>query len=340
MTHLLKNLRHRLAIEVNYLFFRRYRFARTVRRHLLKYYSPAAPKAYNERKWVVFMADGKRHHGGLVDRLRSMTSIFKYCKDEGLDFKINFVEPFHLEKYLMPNHYDWLISPEQVSYNSHDSRPVYMTTSSKCGSHERERRYQLSVTRAMLSKNYKQIHVYCQAFDFNEDYFAEMFDYLFKPTPMVEEALALHLKALGGVGNYLSVSSRFLELLGDFKEPKAVKTLAPDEQTKLMEACISQIERIHEQHPDVRRILVTSDSSRFLKACGRLPYAYVIPGEIAHMDVHGTDGNDQHLKTFVDFLAIARARKSFLLLTGDMYRSSFALRAAQIGFHDFSVVSF
>lgn len=336
----LQTLSRWLSTEVNYLFFRRYRHTRSVRRHLSKYYTPDAPRATNTAKMVVFMCDGRRHHGGLVDRLRSITSIYKYCADNGLDFRIHFVEPFALTDYLVPAAYDWRIDPTEVSYNSRDARPIYMTRSSHCGSPERERRFQLAETRHNLSKPFRQVHVYCQAFDFYGDAFSSLFGELFRPAPCVEAELMRHLQALGGAGHYISVSTRFLELLGDFKEPKATKTLTATEQQALIAACVAQVEAIRERHPEAARVLVTSDSSRFLAACAALPYVYVIPGEVVHVDVRGTGGDRRHLKTFTDFFAIARASHSYLLRTGDMYRSSFSLRAAQMGGHSFEVVEF
>ncbi len=48
----------RIKSEINYLFFRRYRYRRVERRHLAGYYGPDKPAAINERRQGIFMADG------------------------------------------------------------------------------------------------------------------------------------------------------------------------------------------------------------------------------------------------------------------------------------------
>ena len=47
-----------------------------------------------------------------------------YLKKMGLVFKINFVHPFELNDYLVPNMYDWYISPEEIVYDRRKSSPV------------------------------------------------------------------------------------------------------------------------------------------------------------------------------------------------------------------------
>ncbi len=71
-TFIKMKISERIKSEINYLFFRRYRYRRVERRHLAGYYGPENPAAINERRQVIFMADGKRMHGGLADRLRGI----------------------------------------------------------------------------------------------------------------------------------------------------------------------------------------------------------------------------------------------------------------------------
>lgn len=335
--NILHALKRCIKREANYLFFRRYRFARVVRRHLMKYYSDDAPRATNTSRQIIFMSDGRRCHGGLADRLRCIATVYKYCQNHGVDFRINFTSPFMLDEYLEPNEYDWRINPSDISYNKADSHPVYMYTSGDKG--EREMRFQRRVAEKLLRQPYRQLHVY-STFYYEDAHFADIFHHLFRPVPKVAQAVDEQLRQLGGDGKYVSISARFMELLGDFREPGKAKILSPDEQQALLDRCVAQVAEIRKREPSVERILVTSDSMRFLDACRRFDYVYVIPGEILHVDIHDNSKHDHHLKTFVDFFAIAHARKSYLLLTGDMYRSSFSMRASQIGRHDFEVVEF
>ncbi|MBP5441139.1 MAG: hypothetical protein J6Y14_09600, partial [Fibrobacter sp.] len=48
----------------------------------------------DSRQTLIFMADGKWMHGGLTDRLRGMTSAYKFAKEHNLDFKIYHTSPF------------------------------------------------------------------------------------------------------------------------------------------------------------------------------------------------------------------------------------------------------
>lgn len=337
MKAILKEIRLLIKSEINYIFFRRYRFGRTVKRHFRKYYSPDNPHAACTEKQIICMADGKYPHGGLVDRLRSITTVFKYCLEHKIDFRIYFTTPFQLEDYLAPNLYDWRISSSELSFNSEDSRAVFMDTSGNSG--EREMKFQHKITEEFLSAPYKQIHVY-STFYYEEKYFGELFNRLFKPALPIQQEIDKQLEILGGTGNYISISTRFLELLGDFKEPGASPHISVDKQAALIQACLKQIKVIKNKHPEISHILVTSDSSRFLEACRQLEYVYVIPGEILHVDIPDKSKADRHKKTFIDFFAIAHAQKSYLLITDKMYKSSFSMRAAQVYNHPFEIIRF
>lgn len=332
--NLFKKLLRRLDTEFNYAFFRRYRYARTVRRHLAKRYTADAPPARNERKMVVYMADGIRRHGGIADRLRGMVTLYEYCRDNGLDFRINFTSPFNLERYLVPNAYDWRLRRGELSMNSATSRPFYMDTRDDTG--PREDRFQRKIMRHYFSRTFKQAHVYT-IFYCGEHRFAELFGELFRPAEAVAREVEKAKAALGE--GYISVSTRFLELLGDFKEPRRERETLPEpEQEALIAKCIAQIERLHQQHGV--NILVTSDSGKFLERARELPYCHVIDGEVAHIDVAGDNRDAADLKTFVDFFAIAGASRSFLLVSGGMYRSNFSKRAAQATGHEFTILRF
>ena len=323
--------------EVNYLFFRRYRYHRVERRHLADYYSPDKQPAANTHPQVIFMADGKRMHGGLADRLRGICSLYESARGLGMDFRICFRFPFRLEDYLVPSGYDWRIADEDVSYNSETSRPVYMDTRGETDL--REKRWQRNYfEKAVSDPTLLQFHCY-SSFFFAEDRFGELFSELFRPSPALEKRLAETEPLLGK--NYISVSTRFLELLGDFDEPRRERfPLAPEEQKRLIEACVNKIREIQSM-PENRgkKVLVTSDSTRFLTAVSDIPDVVTIPGRIAHIDRKDSDGESE-MKTFVDFFAILRADRSYLLVGPGMYRSNFSKRAAQAGSHPFNEVFF
>lgn len=301
-----------------------YQWRRIVRRHLKKYYTEDAPESTSQDKIVVCMADGKRRHGGLADRLRSYVTYYGFCKERGLRFAINFTSPFKLEEYLEPNQYDWRLKPGELTFNSHQARPLPFQTSGPLTEFEKRQQLKL-VEKYVGADDYRQFHMYSN-YSFGEEDFGKYFNELFRPVPRIAAILDEHKKVLGE--GYISVSTRFLELLGDFKEPKERLHLNAEEQLALISKCKGEVEKLHGEYPNVK-ILVTSDSRRFIDACSELPYVYIPAGNIEHIDVK--DHNADHTKTFVDFLLIAGATRVFQVKCGPMYGGNFSLRAAQAG---------
>lgn len=328
---ILQALKLKIKKEVNYAFFREYRYRRVARRHLARYYSPQAPRAVNAEKLVIGMADGKYLHGGLADRLRGLVTLYSCCRQKGLRFGIRFTSPFDLADYLIPNDYDWRVADGELCMNSRDAKAVYMDNIDAQDS--REPRWQQRVMERCVGLPYRQIHVY-SSFSYVGSDFGRLFRELFRPSPHVEATLAPHRQALGP--GYISVSTRFMELLGDFREPRGGMRLDEAARADIIGRCISRIEAIHDSHPGVR-ILVTSDSTGFLAACRRLDYVHTVDGDIAHVDT-GTAAD--HTKTFVDFLLIAGASHAYQLRTGPMYAGNFSLRAAQAGDKPHSLIEF
>ena len=74
------------------------------------------------------MADGKRMHGGLADRLRGICSLYESARDSGMDFRIFSGSHSGLRTHLIPAGYDWRIADNEISFNSVTSRPVHMDT--------------------------------------------------------------------------------------------------------------------------------------------------------------------------------------------------------------------
>lgn len=328
---LIKKLKRRLRTEINFLFFREYRFKRHVRRHLKKYYSPDAPKRAARQGLVISMADGRCHHGGLCDRLRTYTATYRYCMANGLPYAIYFRVPFRLEDYLEPNSYDWRVNDDEVSFNSEETNVLYTDTSGDAG--ERELRFREKVYCKFLSdKKYCQHHFYSSFSDFGDE-FGPTFRELFRPNERIQELIDRETTKIGG--DYVSVATRFLELLGDFREPKAKHRLSDYERKELIAACLSKIEDIHRQYPD-HKILVTSDSQRFVEEASRLPYVHMIEGHITHVDT--TDSED-HTKTFLDFFMISKAEKVFQLQLGPMYGGFFSKSAAMAGARPFERIN-
>lgn len=335
----IKSLFRRLKAEFNYRFYSEYRFRRVVRHRLLPHYSEEAPRARNTEKQVIAMFDGRKRHGGLADRLRGIATTYLFCREQGLDFRIHFTSPFRLEEYLMPNRYDWRIDPEAICYNLHDARPVYIASSNRYA--ERDKAFQRKMAEKFFGEEYRQLHAYTNM-RFEEERFGEAFRELFRPQPWLQELIDEAVQGLGGAGGFVAVSTRFMELLGDFNEhaDRAAAGLPEAERDALMARCGVELERIHRQHPH-ERLLVTSDSARFLGyLTERYGFVQTLPGRIGHIDVAGADEREVHTKTFLDFLVLAEAKQHYYLVGGGMYRGNFSRRAAQINNRPFEEVAF
>lgn len=322
---LFSQLRRVIDREVDYLFFRRFVSWREVHRHHRCRYSAEAPRAAEGRPIVVFMADGFRRVSGLADRLRGIVALYGFCLDHDLDFRINFTHPFRLDKYMLPAGHDWRIRHDEICWNSADARAYWLVTVNN-DNRRREVRYQRKRLRwCLLRPGLRQAHVYT-AFDCEDERFARLFGRLFRPAPEVE-AVVTDVRSRLGSG-YISVSARFMELLGDFVEPKQARMpLSESDQLALMERCVEAIDKVRQPG---QRVLLTSDSNKFLGyASSRLDYVESIRGDVVHISVEADNREAADLKTFADFFAIAGAESSYLLLGPGMYNSNFSRRAAQ-----------
>lgn len=303
---------------------------------LLIHYSTDAPHATNQRKMIVCMVDGKRKQGGLADRLRGIVSTYYVCKQLGYDFRINFVHPFPLVDYLVPNTYNWRVTQEELCFNSNDAEPMF------CGSQAThvEPKFQELWIKKRCRQAHKQLHVYTNAHILRHgDTFRQCFQELFRPSEALQAALDKQAEVLGT--DYYAATFRFQQLLGDFKEEAHFTILPPDEAQRLMDRCVEQIEKLHQRLPEKKTILVTSDSEHFLQyASSRLDYVYVVSGPLAHMDWTEDIPFETNLKSFLDFYMIGRAKRAYLFQTGKMYNSGFPRRAAQAGGVPFKHVRF
>lgn len=318
---LLKIVGHDIQNVFQNLFKQRGKWRREVVQ-LKDFYTEDAAPAVNDTKIVVCMYDGRKKHGGLVDRFRGMISTYSICKEKGLNFKILFETPFRLYDYLVPNVIDWRIQPEELSYNSNDSTAVF------CGSNDTH--VESPFQRLWLSQNFlkpfKQIHVYTNAHIERGKKFGELFHELFKPTDALQNEIDRNLQAIGE--EYIAVSSRFMALLGDFEDCNNT-TLSVSEREVIINKVLDKIKEIHRK--DGRKILVASDSVTFLNEACKLDFVYVVPGNVAHVDYAKGEKEDTWMKVFVDFFLLTHAKKIFLLQTGKMYYTGFPRRAAQVG---------
>ena len=272
--------------------------------------------------YVVFMADGKLKHGGLADRLRAMVSLYYYCKLVNVSFKAYFVSPFNLTEYLVPNVYDWEIDYNQLSFDNVKAKAIIVKNNRNDNLKYLKKRISSDISK-------KQLHIYTNIAINGIDYKQEFYE-LFKPSAYLQEEILKNKQEIGG--KYVSVTFRFQQALGDFKE-SFNKPLSTIEQNLLIEKCLAFICKVKNKHSDYEKVLVTSDSVKFLRiAKEKNDFVYTIPGVIHHIDYTKDAGQMHYVKSFVDLYMLSAADYLYSYSTGVMYSNSgFAVFAAAIG---------
>lgn len=304
------------------------------RKSLLQGYTYSPRKKNESKKKVICIFDGKIHHGGLADRLRGIISTYQVCKELNLDFGLYFIHPFSLTDYLLPNQFDWVVTKKDLDFNLQNTCVCYLDTIT-CSSYEKQKQRKWLSNK--LESKYSQYHVYTNAaFSYNDNY-SEYFNELFKLSPRLENSLKQQIEVLGK--DYLSVSCRFLNLLGDFNETYNVDILSEIEKEKLIQLNLQQLIKLHDLAPN-SRILVNSDSRTFLRRAQDLAYVYVIPGNIVHIDNAINSDYESFEKTFVDFFMIAKAKAIYLFTASHMHNSGYPYAASLIYKSHFQIIKF
>ncbi len=306
--------------------------------NVLRRYYKQQPHTTPTSKIAIFVANGYCNHAGLCDRLKGITTLYGWCKEYNIDFRIYHINPFNLADYLIPNEYNWEIKEGDICYNRKWTSANHLMLNNLV------RKQIESGEIATLEKEWfckriktrkKQMHFYTNMYPENDTQFGTYFRMLFKPSPRLEDALNHHLSSIGEP--YISVSFRFVQLLGDFKDCDGA-ILSLENQESLIQRSIKVIEEIKEINQSYSIILITADSRKFLEEARMLPYVYIVEGEVGHINFENSD--DVNMKTFLDFLLISKAEKVYLAKSKDMYNSDFARRAAMIYNHPFELFNF
>ena len=277
---------------------------------------------HSSLKSVVLIFDGNVYNAGLADKLRSMTSVYYWCKKNNIEFRILFTYPFVLSDYLLPNSYAWVIRLDEINYSK--ASPKALISYNNLFGAEKNTELHRSYLDSFLATGYEQIHLYTNTYCY-DSHFSECYNELFKPKGELEKELEVFHKQIGC--DYISISFRFTQLLGDLKDSFGTP-LSDKDKRILIDKCIDSIKPIIEDC-GVRKALVTSDSETFLDEIEGLPFIYIIPGAVGHIMNDVTD--EQIRKAFWDMLMISHAKKAFMVRTPIMYRSGFAMRSAMIG---------
>ncbi len=269
---------------------------------------------------IISSLDGKFFNNGLADRLKGMVSSYAYAKYNKLQFRITHKNPFDLELYLSPNKYNWILQKEELCNNLLYSNAVAIIDSLN--------KFRLST---LIRSRQHWFYTNIDFIDYlNEKYkknftYSQLYQELFKPSAYLQSHLDTFKDKIET--GYISISFRFMQLMGDFKDIRGI-TLSETEQKTLIGQCIIIIKRIHEENKHIPLVLVTSDSQKFIQELSDLNYVFTLPGEIGHI---GHNNNEAiMLKTFLDYYMISYAKKVYMVYNDQMYKSQFAKYAAQI----------
>jgi len=301
------------------------------------------------KQTLIFMADGKWMHGGLTDRLRGMTSAYKFAIEHNLDFKIYHTSPFLLQEILQPNKVDWIIDEKEISHDNCVAKPVLLY---------REDFDNDSALERQLDTSHEQFHLYSCIDTVGED-FPEYFNELFKPAPLLAQELSNYDELLGS--GYTAISFRFQNKLGDFKE-FTFKELPEAGKRELMNAALEMLETDpgtgsgktvqgdkgsgmtvqgdKASEATATKCLVTADSPTFLAEVEKMPNAVTVKGKSIHIDFNSSKKATDYLKAFTEFFLISRASKAILYRNRKYktYPSNFPKYAAMLGHVPYEIV--
>lgn len=290
-------------------------------RKLYQYYSTTGFPARNSEKILIFMADGRMRHGGLADRLCGIVSAYNYSKKNGYIFKVHFISPYRLDKILVPNTCDWIINEEDISYNCRDARPVYVSYLWNYVDSE------LYFKDKIEKKQVKQVHLYTNARYFYTKEFPILFKELFRPSASLQAMIDENKKRIPE--RYVSLTFRFQQLLGDFKEDGFPTLKSEEEKKVLVDKCLKCLMKLRDEKS--MPVLVTSDSVTFLHIAEQIENVYTIPGVIRHMEyTQGEADISVDMKSYVDFLMVANAEVVHLCSFAPLYRSGFPKAASYV----------
>ena len=154
----------------------------------------------------------------------------------------------------------------------------------------------------------------------------ELFKKLFKPAEKLQKEIDKHLEIIKG--EYICAVFRFQNLFGDFQEYE-YQPLNESEQNILIEKCSKALLELQKKE-DCKKILVTSDSEKFLTFIANVENVFAFPAKVVHIDCVENEQDSVYMKSFLDFYLLSQGQKVFCVGTKEMYPSEFPMYAAKI----------
>jgi hypothetical protein len=229
--------------------------------------------------------------------------------------------------FLIPNKYNWTIDPGEIIYNSKSVISEMWTPPidyfEKSNQDIEKLKWEAYENINFFFKKHDQI--LCSTnLPIAENDYGNLFNELFKPADRLSRLLNENLEKING--EFIAVTLRFQQLLGDFIEGD-YPILKKEERPELIYRCIEHIKDIYYGN-DCKKVLVTSDSMSFLEEARKIDFIYVIPGRLAHIDWSLDKSVEIYMKSFLDYFALMNARKIYLIIDDKMMNSGFSYRAA------------
>lgn len=283
--------------------------------------------ASNNKKQIIICMDGFTQHGGFVDRMKGVITLFETAKLTGFEFKIYHKSPYCLTDFLLPNQFDWVATDEDIKWNLFTSRFHYL----------------------MLDKNFDLIKYFSKTkikkhlLYFNMDcldvlypnkskeelnkIWANSFNELFKKSDYLNN----EIEKLQLPEKKITIHSRFCSILGDFVDTdRKNQVLSQEEQNILLNDLKANIKKEASNYTD-NQICVFSDSIIYLDFIKQNTNYIVLDGEPIHPDnLEQEFSKEEHLKTILDFFVIATCDEIVLLRKPFMYSSAYTKYASYL----------
>lgn len=281
-----------------------------------------------EKSKIVFICDGKIPHGGWVDRLKGIISFYFVAKKLNYRFYIYFVQPFVLDKYLIPNKVNWVLENKSLVYNPITTKILYLNNNFKANPIEIINNSRKEIFFVYCNVDYLKIFIKDKSEQEINNLRKFLFSELFKQSTHLKEMLSPYKSK-----PYCCIHTRFSSLLGDFEDSTKFK-LTKEESKALFMKLQNKVRLIKKKHDCP--VYLMSDSKIFLDYISKNNKIKIIMGLPIHMDDFIKEKDIiRHEKTLIDFFVLLFSDKIYFLKTGKMYNSSFSKYASIFGNSDY-----
>jgi len=291
---------------------------------------------------IIICFDKFGYHGGFVDRLKGIISVYHLAQKYNYKFKIYFNHPFHIDLFFNENRFKWKTNKSDLDWSFLSTKFIYAMDDLSIGD---------SIIQEM-KKGHRKIFIYTNLDLLSKIYFngedlikiwGQTFNELFIPTIFLSEKLLSAERTLNLKPFPIAIHTRFTNLLGDFDDVTE-RFIKEDEKESFLRKNWEKIKEIHELH-NQKQLIIFSDSRYFLDYVDKKileeykSNIIVNPGQPIHSDRAGGTVDD-YSKAIEDFILLSYCEFVYLLKTGDMYSSSYSKYATYLSNSEFKQINF